>query len=430
MATTLLNCQIVLSKDIGDYFAGTTTSATNAVTIVDTGLIAYPNDWITDFSWALLTSGSYSGQERKISTASLVTTGSLTCGTFGGSVASGVTYEVHRLFSPAEKQRALIQGAKDIFGDCYDLVWNESIVSGNWLKDGSFETWNAGGTALTNWTANAIVASQSSASNTFKHGSYSMLLTGTLGSVSQSISNYEDLKYLAGKTVMWSVQSRCNTASCLRLSVNDGTATTYSAYHTGGTSFTANNLPMYVQATIDYNPTNISFGIHHQIAGGTSFVDDGRVISGYRDRLYIGNLGLAQNLPNEILIEPSDYSQEEPWLQLHDWEVDEDGYLHLPSSVPNDYTLRIIGKQYLDFLVNGTSSTAGTATINLNDPQTQILSAQTAVNLYKGMSMPNFESGTRKDYQGMIGYWEAKVRERKGRFGMPSLPVTISWGHE
>ncbi len=429
MTTSLLSCMNLLSQEIGDYWESTTTGSASAVIVVDSALIAKPNDWITDVSYDLITSGSLNGEERKISTSSLLTAGTLSVGTHSGSVGSGVTYQIHRLFEPSEKRRALISAAKNIYGDCYDLVWDESIVSGNWLKDGSFETW-ANGTSLSNWSASVIVPTQSSASSTFKHGSFSVRLAGTIGTLSQGISQFEDLKYLAGKTAVWSAQGWCNTARCLRLAISDGTTTTYSSYHDGGSSYTEHTDPLEVQAQIDDNPTEVTFKICHEIASGTSYVDDGRVISGYRDRIYIGNLGIAQNQPNEIYIEPTQYSQEEPWDTIHDWEVDESGYLHLPTSVSNDYRLRIIGKQYLDFLTTGTGSTAWSATINLDSPQTEILAAEAAVYLYTWMSMPNYESGTRRDYQDMVAYWQAQAQQRKAKFGMPAIPVTISYGFE
>jgi len=429
MTTTLLNCEVLLSQEIGDYWEGTSTSATSSVTIVDTSLLAKTDNWITDFSYDMLTSGSYNEEERKISTSSSVSTGSLTVLAHGGSIASGVTYRVHRLFEPSEKRRALISATKEIFGECYDMVWNESLVSGNWLRDGSFERWTTG-TDLTDWSESVIVPAQTATNGLFKHGGYSACLAGTAGTLTQGYTENSDLRQLAGKTVSFTLQGHCNVGSCLRIAVYDGSTQTFSDYHEGGTDWTPDTDPLKVQATINSTPTEVTFKVCHDDANGTSYVDDGRVISGYRNRTYSGHLGLAQNEPNEIFIEPAQYSREEPWISIHDWEVDEDGYLYLPTSVSNDYRLRVVGKQYLDFISSGTVSTSWSATINLNEPQTRILTAQAAVYLYTWMSMPNYESGTREDYQEMVGFWKQEVKERKAKFGMPSLPVTTSWGFE
>ncbi len=429
MTTSLLNCQILLSKELGDYWEGTTSGTGSTVSVVDSALIAKPNDWITDVTYDLITSGTNNGEERKVSTSSLLSAGTYSVGTHGTTTFGSITYQLHRLFEPSEKRRALVAAAKNIYADCYDLVWDESVVSGNWLKDGSFDVW-ASSASLSYWSASAITPSQCSAAGKFKHGTFSMLLAGTTGTITQSFTQNEDLKYLAGKNVVFSVQGHSNVASALRIGIYDGTTITYSDYHDGGTAWTTNTEPLEVQANIDYNPTSVTFYVIHGTDVGTSYVDDARVISGYHDKLYIGNLGLAQNQPDEIYIEPTQYSQEEPWDVIHDWEVDESGYLYLPTSIPNDYRLRIIGKQYLDFLSSGTSSTSWSATINLDYPQTEILVAEAALYLYTWMSMPNYDRGTREDYQQMIGFWDAEAQKRKNRFGMPPRPIIISYGME
>ncbi|KKN78434.1 hypothetical protein LCGC14_0349660 [marine sediment metagenome] len=431
MTTTLLNCEVILSKQIGDYWEGTTTSASGAITIVDTALIRFPDDWITDVSYDMVTSGSRSEEERKISHAnSSVSTGTLSVGTHGGSIASGVTYRVHRLFEASEKRRALITAAKNIFPECYDMVWDESLVTGNWLYDGSFEIWDSAGTALSNWVANTVTVTKTTTNGLFKHGLTSAKLSTAAGTLSQGYTENDDLKFLAGKTVRFSVQGHCDTADCLRLVVSDGTTDSFSSYHDGGTAWTENNLPLEVIATIDYNPTEVTFKIVHEVTAATSYVDDARVISDYRGRLYIGHLGIHQNRPYRVEVEPENYSNQEPWIGIHDWEVDEDGYIYFTTQLRSDYRLRIVGPAILDFLSSGTSSESWSATINLNSPQTEILAAEAAVYLYTWMSMPNFESGTREDYQQMLAYWEDKARKKKGKYGMPILPITISWGHE
>ena len=44
MSTTLANARIQLSKEIGDYWASTTTSSGSTTTVVDTALKAKTND--------------------------------------------------------------------------------------------------------------------------------------------------------------------------------------------------------------------------------------------------------------------------------------------------------------------------------------------------------------------------------------------------
>ncbi|KKM08181.1 hypothetical protein LCGC14_1726450 [marine sediment metagenome] len=90
-----------------------------------------------------------------------------------------------------------------------------------------------------------------------------------------------------------------------------------------------------------------------------------------------------------------------------------------------DRRLRIEGMGYLDFLASGVSSTAWTATININSPQTDILVAQAALYLYTWMSMPNFDSGTTERFQQMMPFWQQELAKRKRLFRMPMPDIQI-----
>lgn len=432
MTTALSVARIELSKQLGDYWASASTSAGAAggTTIVDTGLKAKQNAWIGKDMYDLITESAHAtvDEERQISSLSN-TLGTLTVLAHSAQIGSGVDYEVHRLFTASEKRIALVAAARMAFPHIHEKIWDESLVSGNWLKDGSFEIWTSS-SALTHWTTTTSTIAQTSTAGLFKHGAYSCKISTAAGTVKQSISNWDDLKRLAGKTVTFSIQAHCDTASCLRISVTDGVGTqTYSSYHDGDSAWTQDNPRndnMYVQFTIDDNPTEITFTIHHEVAAATSYVDDARVIGPYQPRLFIDQLGLAQERPVQVYIEPEYYSTDEPWTLVFDSRIDtESGYLYLPSSVQRDRRLRIKGIGYLDFLATGVSSTSWAATININSPQTDILVAQAALYLYTIMSMPNFSRNTRQDFQEMINYWKGELRERIGKYGMESLSIPV-----
>ena len=48
MTTTMLNAEAELSKQLGDWWSGTTTSAGSSTTLIDTALMAKANDWAAD----------------------------------------------------------------------------------------------------------------------------------------------------------------------------------------------------------------------------------------------------------------------------------------------------------------------------------------------------------------------------------------------
>ncbi len=431
MSISLSQARVELSKQLGDYWASITTSTGTTVALVDSALMAKANDWISDSPqemYDLITTDTSTGtvlnDEKKISSLDN-TSGTLTTLAHSNNVNTGVGYEIHRLFTASEKRRALIYACRHCYPSLFKRVRDESRVSGNWLKDGSFDIWTST-TVLTHWTTSVSTLTQTSTAGLFKHGAYSAKLSVAAGNISQSITNWDDLKRLAGKSVTFTVQGHSNTASCLRIGIYDGTTTTYSNYHDGNSAWTENGDPLTVTATIKDNPTAIQFFVYHVVAAAVSYVDDARVIAGINDKVYIGDLGLVNHTPQNVYIEPSTYSTKEPWLKLHDWRVDNAGYLYLP--VTNNYRLRIEGTAYIDFLVSGVSSTAWTAAIDLDASQLDILVADAIMYLYIQMITPNFTAGDRDQFAQMLQYWEKELEQRKSKAGMPLPPVTIIWG--
>jgi len=431
MSTTLEAAMQELSKQIGDYWASTATSngAAGGTTIVDTALKAKANDWVeTGEAYDRITSGTYDEEERQISSLDN-TTGTLTVLAHGGQIASAVSYEIHRLFTASDKRQALVFAARHGFPSIFQEVWDESLVSGNWLKDGSFERWSAATTPV-NWTATTVTATQTSALPYYKHGVYSCKLSGSTGTLAQSITNFGDLQFLRGKNATFTCQGWCDTASSLRLSINDGSTQTYSDYHAGDSAWTEDNPRndgFYVTQYIDPNATQVTFTIHYT-TGAVAYVDDARVISGYRGKQSIGYLWLAKNRPSSIYIEPSYYSTEEEWIRIRDYDIDLNGYLYIPTDYKSDRRLRIRGVGYLDFLASGASSTSWAATIALDSPQLDILIAEAALYLYGKMAMPNFDSGTANEFKGSYGFWQMKLADAQSKYGMKSPPATIHWG--
>ncbi len=427
MTTTLLAAQGELSRQLGDFWNSTTDGAGSTTTLVDSALKAYADDWIQDWSWVMLTeepAGAAAIYDiRKVSSLDN-SSGTLTVLDFDAAPGTGIDYELHRLFHPDDKNAALVYAARNGFPAIHEKVRDESFVAGNWLTDGSFEIWTSS-SELTNYTASGPTLTQTSTANLFKHGTYSAKISGSVGYLEQTVSEWDDLKHLAGRNVTLSCQVHSDTADDLRIAiVYDGTNIEYSDYHPGDSAWTTDSEPLKVQIAIDENPTAIKFRIYHDTAAGVSYVDDFRLIGPDGARLFIGGLGLAQNVPHQVSVEQSNYNQRDPWLRLDMTPFNfEDGYMTTPGL--KDRRLRIEGMGYLDFLVSGVSSTAWTATININSPQTDILVAQAALYLYTTMSMPNFDSGTTERFQQMMGFWQGELDRRIRKFRMPPLPITI-----
>lgn len=430
MTTSLSSARVELSKQLSDYWASASTGAGSSTTIVDTALKAKQNAWIGKDMYDLITESSHASEDEERQISSLDnSSGTLTVLAHDNTTGTSMDYEVHRLFSASEKRGALIAAARMAWPYIHEKIWDESLVSGNWLKDGSFEIWTSS-SALTHWTKSASTLVKTSTAGQFEHGAYSCKIYSGAGHIRQSVANWDDLKRLAGKSVTFTVRGWCDTASCLRISINDGVNDeTFSSWHDGDSSWTADGDPLTVTQVIDDNPTEVTFKIYHALeaASEISLVDDARVIGPYQPRLFIDQLGLSQEKPVQVLVEPSNYSTDEPWIQVFNSRLDtESGYLYLPSSVPRDRRLRIKGIGYLDFLdSSGDSATAWDSTININSPQTDILIAQAIFYLYTQMALPNASRSTRQDFQEMMTFWDRELRRRIGKHGMEvqSIPV-------
>ncbi|MBE3144701.1 MAG: hypothetical protein IMZ61_12390, partial [Planctomycetes bacterium] len=368
-----------------------------------------------------ITSGTYDGQERK-ATSLDATSGVLTVLAHGGAIASAVTYEVHRMFSAAEKKRALLQACKTAFPDLHKVIRDTSKTVGNWLLNGDVELWTVA-TYPDSWLVSSITATKTTTAGKFWRGSVSCLLNTAAGYLYQSNTQNPDLMQLAGESVTFKAPVWCDTASDCRLSIYDGTTTTYSGYHTGGSV----KEDMTVTATIADEPSQIRFAVHKAGASGSVYVDDLRVIGPDTSKIYIGDLGLALNYPHVIEQTDDDSIMVEPWTLIRNYDIGSDGYLYLHEG-NNDYRLRISGIGYLDFLLSGVASEAWAATVAIDSPQTLILSAEAVMYLYTQMIMPNATSGERDQFAKILQYWQAESQSRKNRFGMKVPAARVSWG--
>ncbi len=431
MSTTFEAAVVLLSKEIGDSWVSTTTNTGSGTTMVDSALIAKSNDWIDGDRemTVIVRESTYDGLERHITSLSN-TLGTLTILAYAGTVGTGIDYEIHRLFSPSEKRRALVHAAKAMYPHLFVEIRDESFVSGNWLKDGALLNWSSS-SALTYWTASTSTLTKTTTLPYFKHSTQSAKINTAAGYFYQDIALWGDLQKLAGKTVTFTAQGWCDTASTLRLGIlYDGTNLTYSDYHDGDSAWTEDSSPLSVQYTIDDNPTDIEFRVYMDTANN-AYVNDLRVMaSGIdRPRIFINDLGLAQNKPHQVLIEPTDHSTQEPWALINNIRYDQtSGYMYLPDGVSSDYRLRILGNKYLDFY--DTSDVVGTDwedTIALDTPQIEILVAQAIIYLCQQRIVPNYTSGESKEWAQALMYWQQELRERISRFGMTSPGATVSW---
>ena len=416
-----------LSKILSDYWDSTTTGAGDATSIIDTELIGKSNDWISTKQaemFAIMTSGDRDDEERKI-TSLANATGDLTTLAFTGTTGSGNTYEVHRLWSPSEKRRALVWAARNSYPHLHKRILDLNLTVGNWLRDGGLEEWTSS-TALTNWTTTSVTIAQTTASPNYIRGATSAQLDTAAGNISQSITNLDDLKFLAGKSVTFKIRGKCDTASCLRIQFTDGTTTTTSDYHAGDSVWDRDFLS--INPTIADDPTEITFKILHDVAAGTSFVDDARVLGPERDKVYIGNLDFADRLPHIVEEVRGDRVDIETWQILENKWVDKDNFLHIPDGT-RDYHLRLTGLAYLPWIdTSGVVGTDWDDTIDIDAPKTDILYARAAQYLYRQLTTPNWTTGDNKAFREALADWTLEYDRLTNQLGMDSPGATVNHG--
>jgi hypothetical protein len=433
VSTSLQNAEILLSKEMNDYFSSTTTSAgdSTGLNLKDTALADKDDEWAIGYDQIVLGTGVAPDEEERRIKGLISNDGTLGLKrAHTTQVASSSAYRIHRLFSASEKRLALIHAAKAGYPHIFQEVRDESRVSGNWAKDGALNVWTSS-TVLTYWTASGVTSTKTTTLPYYKHGTKSAKLDTAAGYIYQDITLNADLQKLAGKTVTFSAQGWCDTASCLRLGIlYDGTNLTYSSYHDGDSAWTEDSDPLEIEYKIDDNPTNISFRVYHAVAAGTSYVNDLRIIGPDGARIYIGDLGLVKNEAHQVFLERSNYSNAEPWYLIHGVTYDRtNGYMHIPDWVSKDFRLRIKGVKYLNFYdTSGDVGTDWADTIALDSPQTEILVAEAAVYLCRQMTTPDDSESETTKWGNSLADWMRELNERRQKYGMEMPEVTVNWG--
>lgn len=388
MSTTLVTLEEQLSRYLGDWWQGIAeTNTTNPTyTVKDTDLAGKHADWVSGPSAAITPStvyirtdagalhGAPEDEERVVNvltTASYIIT-TTTARPFGASVAAGDVYEIHRFCPRADKVDALKKACYEVFPDLHTVVSDERIRFGNWLVDGDVEDWSSS-SALTYWTASGPTLIRTTTAGKVHSGTYSCGLSTTTGYVGQGITNNVDLMYLGGDTPILRGWVWASTASQMRLTIYDGTTTTNSDYHTGGSGWEL----LSVTAAIKANPDSVDFRAYYNSTASTAYIDDLSVTSVGGKRSYdLSDLGLRNNTPHQVhYIMGRGIGDTTPHprgntVRLHNWDT-ADGRLIFKSSLPSGAKLWILGMGYLTqpacVTYTGTHTPAGASATVLTD---------------------------------------------------------------
>ena len=431
MTTSLYNAEVQLSKDIGDYWEGTTTGAGSATTIVDSALIAKSNDWITGEAYDFvvdMTGDTYNETERKISSLDN-STGVLTTLARAGAIGAVATYRVHRLFSASEKRLALVQACKLVYPYIRTNIRSESFTLGNWLLNGDMEEWTLT-TVPDHWTSGDITLAQTTTKPYYMRGTSACSLSNSVGGTGYMMQWWtlnDDLKYLRGRTIKFTCRSWCSGTGVLRLAIDTGVGSTptYSSYHTATSAWNDEGEPLEVTSYISETAKTIRLTILLESETATAIIDDCKVFGPTYNKIDISGLNLDPNYRPKVYAAPNGFREE--LVLLHNVQYDKANSCIYVFDNYQESDLVIEGIGYLDFIKSGASSTAWDSTIAVDNPQLLILTAQAAIYLFTQRVM-SYTSGEAKFAKEMVDYWKKELESRINKFRMPASTVVVNWG--
>lgn len=283
-----------LSDFVGDWRPLTTTSAgvAGGTTVVDTELANLTEDNGGIQGWVRPSSGTNSGEIRRIIAGDSGYTASTTTITvnfaFTNQVASGVAYELH-LIDPTYKLNAIDRAIESLFPDLYIFLRDETLVVDNLLLNQDFETFSGG--AFTNWSSiNApTVAAETSR---VAHGAQSASVdsSANVRGIEQNLFTAVNINQLAGQSLRFAGWVWADTASVVRLRITfDGTTFTNGPFHGGSSEWEPPGIG-FVDAAVPANANEMT----------VSCEVDG--VKGYFDAMhaYVGPAITRYTLPTSV----------------------------------------------------------------------------------------------------------------------------------
>lgn len=155
------------------------------------------------------------------------------------------------------------------------LLSNQS----NFLPNSSFENWERGvNSAPDRWLVTGSGASIAQEVSIVKHGGYSAKLTraGTDCHFSANIYLFGGSTYMRGRVYTFGAWVYATAGSRVRLRVNDGTTTTYSSYHSGGSSWEF----LTCTFTVGNSATSVDVGLAVDTGNTSGYIDAAGVVEG------------------------------------------------------------------------------------------------------------------------------------------------------
>lgn len=395
MATTALSrLRAMLAYPTGTYISASATGAGagDGTTVVSTDIVKYDANTLKN-RWLLLTSGTYSGQARRISSVSSSTI--TVTSAFGGQVASAVTFEVVP-WDPAIAHAMLQQAMRTLYSfptsrgtrGLFLNVPDETLVTDQRIATNhDFETAVAD-SEITGWTrTNSPTLTSITTAGLVKHGTRSLRIVagGSVGRLYQAITL--PIKEAVSKTVSFRCWTYATAASTGRigLSFDNGSNFTYSDYHGGSDEWEDLDVDAAVPADAD------SVRVYLEVvASGTAHFDLARA--------WCGKI-TDYTLPTSIIGGP--YSM---LYQVYEDKptgtMEEAPYRPYVAGVASGRILRLEGIGRL------TVPTTDAGTVEVDENRAELIVAQAAVYLFQNPANTNVSPEERRQ---LVKDWQERV---------------------
>lgn len=419
MATTAANARKLLSQGISDWRTDTTSSTSGAGTLVCSRLADEVDDHFNT-QFILVTSGTASGDRRRIqdfASASGIISPYLA---FSGSIAASVSFELHRL-DPAVKDQCVKEACRDTYPYLRKEIVDKTLVGNNPLPNSHFEDWVANTTKPDNWAsagASLTIAANTTAEN-YRSGAKSVAITrlGTNGYLYISEAEWPQLLDFQNTTLSFYAWAKSSATAQTRIQIYTKTgtveATTNGSYHTGGGEWEKlENLNVSIPDKL----ADIEIRLSSDTANTVCYADN-VYISGFPNYKYLVPKQFVgwpthvyyQHDSSSLGFGCDDVDEQLPWVELFGWHKVDDGtnkYITFDYAVPESRKLILKGFGYLS------QPTGDTSNIEVDEPEVKALVAYASYLMYERLAgTPSMEDVSRFEREAVK--WRRKWEEIK-----------------
>ena len=395
--TTRATLRQEVAQLLGDNQSLTTSSSGSSTTVKDTSLKNLPGGLdccAFENYYVLITSGSASGEEKRVSQYTASCAMLTVQEAFSATIASCVTYELHR-HSVTDYHAAINDALVQVYPQIHKELIDETLVIDNLLSNADFETFASSN--FTGWTATGSPTIVQETSLVLHGCSSAKLTAGGSGSTyyQDVVTNVDELVNKSVKFEAW-VSASCACSVRLRLDWN-GSCIDSSDYHSGDGN---SNFPQWERLNISANVPSTATRIRATVdiaASKVAYIDGAWLRA---DRLYNYTVPSCFDTVNDVLIQANICKPNGEYIQL--------------SGRPQEgHRLRLLGKKELSAL----STDAGTTEVT--EPQVRAIAALSARNLAQTL-WQRASGDQRERYLEDLQYWDMQSQTELGKPGVRS----------